>query len=332
MLDQKDGLGVYSSNLLPRLFRMDRESHYLILLRSDKCADMFRSHPNVTTRVIPSRSKLWWDQVIVPREARRAGADIIFNPKFSLPLLTRIPGLFVLHGSDWYVNPGNYTWWDNIYIRIMMPIYLRKAARLLSISQIAVTDLVKYAGLDTRKVTVSYGSAGLHFRPIEDRKVLREFAIKYRLPDRFMLTVGRVSHTGNDRLDEYPGGNNERLVSGFRLYREHGGKLPLVVIGRDIEKYLRSHGFDDSALKDVHFTGFVPNVEIFNAYNLAEFFVLATLYESFPLPLIEAMACGCRLREAGLKRAKMFSWDRTAEKTLGVLDDIVPRNGDADPL
>jgi hypothetical protein len=42
---------------------------------------------------IPSRSKLWWDQNI--------------NPKFSLPLLTRIPGVFVLHGSDWFVN---YMW------------------------------------------------------------------------------------------------------------------------------------------------------------------------------------------------------------------------------
>ena len=29
------------------------------------------------------------------------------------------------------------------------------------------------------------------------------------------------------------------------------------------------------------------------AYNLAEFFVLATLYESFSLPLVEAMSCGC---------------------------------------
>jgi glycosyltransferase involved in cell wall biosynthesis len=30
-----------------------------------------------------------------------------------------------------------------------------------------------------------------------------------------------------------------------------------------------------------------------NVYNLAEFFVLATLYECFPLPLLEAMICGC---------------------------------------
>jgi glycosyltransferase involved in cell wall biosynthesis len=374
LLDQDDGLGVYSFNLLRNLFDLDRDSRYLVLLRTGKCADLFESYPNVQTRVIPSRSKLWWDQVVVPRAARRASADLIFNPKFSLPLLSRIPGVFVLHGSDWYVNPGNYTWWDNIYIRVMMPIYIRKATRLLSISQVAIDDLVKYAGLDASKVTPSYAAAGAHFRPIEDRTSLREFAERYHLPERFMLTVGRVYHTGHDRLDEYPGGNNERLIRGYRLYREQGGRLPLVVVGRDIEKYLRSHAFDDSALKGVHFTGFIPNIEIVKAYNLAEFFVLATLYESFPLPLIETMACGCpamvpntggcpdlaqgaarlidpldigsiaegmlaldrsedlrkQLREAGLERVKMFSWDRTAQKTLEVFDDVIPQDGHPD--
>jgi glycosyltransferase involved in cell wall biosynthesis len=370
-LDQDDGLGVYSSNLLRCLFELDRDSHYLVVLRSNKCADLFGSYPNVQTRVIPSRSKVWWDQVIVPRAARHAGADIIFNPKFSLPLLSRIPGVLVLHGSDWYVNPVNYTWWDNIYIRIMLPVYLRRAAKLLSISNIVVNDLVKYAHLDRSKSTVSYAAPAPHFKPIEDRMRLQEFAEQYRLPERFMLTVGRVYHTGYDSLVEYPGGNNETLVRAYQRYRAAGGKLALVVAGRSIAQYLRFHGFSDPDLQGVHFTGFIPNTEIAKAYNLAEFFVLATLYESFCLPLIEAMACGCpavvpntggcpeiaqgaaqtvdprdiqsiaegmlaldrsedlrkHLREAGLNRAKMFSWDQTAQKTLDVFDAIISRNG-----
>jgi glycosyltransferase involved in cell wall biosynthesis len=319
--------------------------------------------------VIAAGSKLLWDQVIVPRAARQAGADVIFNPKFSLPLLTRIPGVFVLHGSDWYVNPGNYTRWDNIYIRMMMPVYCRMAVRLLSISNVVVDDLVKYAHLDRDKVTVSYAAPAPHFKPVGDRAVLRKFAEQYRLPDRFMLTVGRVYHTGSDRAVEYPGGNNERLVRAYRRYRDAGGRMGLVVAGKDIDRYLRIHGFNDRDLEGVHFTGFIPNDEIVKAYNLADFFVLATLYESFCIPLIEAMACGCpamvpntggcpeiaqgaarlidprdvgsiadgmlaldrspdlraQMSAAGLERAGRFSWRRTAEVTLRVLDEAVPR-------
>jgi glycosyltransferase involved in cell wall biosynthesis len=278
--------------------------------------------------------------------------------------------VFVLHGSDWYVNPGNYTRWDNMYIRTMMPVYCRKASRLLAISNVVVDDLVRYAHLDRGKVTVSYAAPAAYFKPVQDRKALRDFAEPYRLPERFMLTVGRVYHTGSDRPVEYPGGNNESLIRAYRRYRDAGGKLDLVVAGRDIDRYLRTHGFTDRDLEGIRFTGFIPNTEIVMAYNLAEFLVLATLYESFCLPLIEAMASGCpaivpntggcpevaqgaarlinpldipsiaeamlaldrspdlraRMRAVGLGRVKMFSWDRTAQKTLDVFDSIVSEN------
>jgi hypothetical protein len=31
------------------------------------------------------------------------------------------------------VNPGNYPWWDNIYIPAMLPLYWRKARAILAI-------------------------------------------------------------------------------------------------------------------------------------------------------------------------------------------------------
>lgn len=275
----------------------------------------------------------------------------------------------MLHSSDWFVNPGNYSKWDNFYIRTMLPIYCARATKILSISKRAREDSVKYLGIDGGKVTLSFAAAGPHFKIITDQAALRAFAQKYRLPEKFILTVARTYHTGLAGLPEYPGGNNERLLQGYRQYRQAGGTLPLVVVGREIERYLRAHGLDDQALEGVHFTGFIPNIDIVNAFNLAEFFILATLYESFPLPLIEALSTGCpaivpitggcqdlaegaaryidpldpdsicaaitaiadsaELRQqmhlAGLERAREFSWQKTAERTLAVLDAIVPR-------
>lgn len=100
-LDQLDGLGVYSVNLLRHMMAQDLMSRYVILLRSERNALIFKECPNAEIHVIPSRSKIWWDQVLVPLAARRVDADIIFNPKFSLPLFSKRPSVFVLHGSDW---------------------------------------------------------------------------------------------------------------------------------------------------------------------------------------------------------------------------------------
>jgi hypothetical protein len=71
----------------------------------------------------------------------------------------------VLHGSDWYVNPGNYEWWDILYIRAMLPVYCRRAARLLAISRTVTEDLARHAGIDRGKVTVSYAAPSPHFYP-----------------------------------------------------------------------------------------------------------------------------------------------------------------------
>lgn len=293
MLDQDDGLGVYARNLFERLLPLDPCTRYLMLLRTDKNLHAFADHPNADVRVLPARSKTSWDQVAVPLEARREGADLIFNPKFSVPLVAHCPVVFVLQGSDWYVNPQNYEWWDNAYIRLMLPLYCRKAARLLSISQTVVDDLRPHLPLDPERITVSYAGPSAHFTTRRNEAALARFRERYALPERFILTVARTYHTGHGRRPAYPGGNNERLLRAYRRYVEAGGTLPLVVAGHDIEAYLRGQSFDDAALAGVHFTGFIPHEEIHLAYQLAELFVLATLNESFAFPLVEALACGC---------------------------------------
>lgn len=292
VLDQDDGLYVYSYNLLEQLLELDTESRYLILLRSDKRARLFERFENADVRIV-SAPKTVWDQLVVPFVAWRNGANLIFNPKFSLPLIWTRAATFVLQGSDWYVNPQNYPWWDNVYIRMTMPLYLRKAEQVLAISQTVVDDLSRYLKLDRSKTVISYAAPGPGFTPQRDEEAIARFREAYGLPERFILTVARSYHTGHGRMPEYPGGNNERLLRGYRLYRERGGSLPLVVAGKGIDAYLRARGFGDRELEDVVFTGFVPHERIPLLYQLAELFVLATLNESFGFPIVEAMACGC---------------------------------------
>ncbi len=286
LLGQADGLGVYGGHLLQHLIAIDSGSRYVIFLASQ-----------------------------VPRAARRLGVDLLFNPKFSLPLLSRIPGMFVLQSCDWYENPGNYPGWDNIYIRAMLPLYCRKARAVLAISQAALDSLIRH-GLRPPRALVTHAGVGPRFTPEADPQELRQFRADYQLPERFILTVTRVLHTGPGHCPEYPGGNNERLHA---------------------------------------------------AYQLADCFVLATLCESFGLPILEALATGCpaivpktgagpevagtaarlidprseedltrallevtgspsrrqEMRAAGLEQARRFGWQQAARRVLEVFEAVL---------
>jgi glycosyltransferase involved in cell wall biosynthesis len=293
VLDQDDGLGIYSLNLLQQMFALDRHTRYEVLLQTPKCRDLFAGMPNAATRVLPARSKLLWDQWVVPRAASSLGAHLIFNPKFSIPLFTGIPCAFVQQGSDWYVNPANYPWWDNLYIRLMLPLYSRKASRLLAISLATLDHLATYAGIDVDGAAVTYAAVGANFTPTQDPAEVARFRAEYRLPERYIFTVARTFHIGHRNVPPYPGGNTERLMHAYQRYRRRGGTLPLVVAGQRIDEYLHTQGFRDADLAGAHFMGFVPNARIHVAFQLAECFVLATLCESFGIPIVEAFATGC---------------------------------------
>jgi glycosyltransferase involved in cell wall biosynthesis len=293
LLDQADGLGLYARHLLNHLVSLDCGSRYVIFLASPAARTLFADARNVETCVLASGNRLIWDQVLVPRAVRRFGVDLLFNPKFSLPLICSVPGVFILQSSDWYVNPGNYPWWDNIYIRAMLPLYCRKARAILAISQAALDDLARH-GLKLPGATVTHAGIGPRFTAEADPAELSRFRSDHGLPERFILTVARVLHTGDCRLPEYPGGNNERLLRAYRQYRRRArDPLPLVVAGKRVREYLLAHGFAAADLEGVHFMGFVPNERLHAAYQLAECFVLATLCESFGLPILEALATGC---------------------------------------
>jgi glycosyltransferase involved in cell wall biosynthesis len=293
-VDQTDGLGRYCQEVLGQLLRLDPRTRYVMFVRTDEAGSRWHEFENAQAVVIASHAKLVWDQVLVPLAARRLGVDLLFNPKFSLPLFSGIPGVFVLQSCDWYVNPGNYPWWDNIYVRLMLPLYCRKASGLLAISKVTLDELARHMKMQLPVTGITYAGVGPGFTPQGDPLAQRLFRQEYTLPERFILTVARVVHTGHRGFPDYPGGNNERLLRAYQRYRERTAQpLPLVVAGRDVESYLRARGFSDSDLRGVRFIGFVPNERLAPAYQLAECFVLATLFESFGLPILEALASGC---------------------------------------
>ena len=367
-IDERQGIGVYTQNLMDHLLPLDKENEYVLFYRNPEFIGRYAHHDNVREKLVTAPNKLVWDQVKIPLEARRQGVDLIFHTKFTVPLFTRAKTVMMLAGSAWYVDPQSYTRLDLFYVKRMMPVYHRKADMVISVSDRAKHDMCLYAGAEARKFKTVYLAPDDRFFETPDEDTLKKVREKYELPERFILNVGSVSTAKNIK----------NLLGAYGRVRD---KIPqkLVIAGR--LRYGSSDEFgplDEYDLRDdVVFPGWVPQEDMPALYRLADVFLFPSWYESCSVALLEAMASGCaivtsntggtpeltgdaavlvdpndpqdiadavesvvsdeqfrqQLKRDSQKRGRQFTWGRTARETLGVLQSLnggSPQNGDSD--
>jgi glycosyltransferase involved in cell wall biosynthesis len=351
------GVSVYTDNIVRELVTKHPENEYVLLCQKRDQAAGFEGSPHVTVAVLQMPNKVLWDQVAVPYLARKYGCDVIFNPKYSVPLATSVPKVYVQHGQSWYVIPHAYNMVDRLSHDYIVPRYIRAADGIIAVSNTVRAEMIARFQIPDEKVrTVYHGIDEIFRQPIFEVK-RAEVASKFKLPNRFLLFVGQIF-----RLKNFA-----RLI---RAYAAVGPKhgIPLVVAG---EHRLRSSSEIDliQALnleRWVHMIGWVGRHDLPALYGLAEALLFPSIYEGFGIPIVEAMAVGCpvltsnrysmaeiagdaavlvepvdvssiavgieqlladselrqRLRDRGQVRAGEFSWGRCAAETLRFLREV----------
>ncbi|MBI1884084.1 MAG: glycosyltransferase family 4 protein [Chlamydiae bacterium] len=356
-LKQLGGIKVYTLNILDHLLKIDSKNEYVFFYNDESLLGLYAKHPNVQERIVKFPTKILWDQVGIPLAIRKEKIDLIFNPKLSIPLFTQAKTLFPLHGLEQFAVSEIFPVLDRWYFKLMMPLFVRRASRVISMTKMGVDEMVKYLGVRREKVAPIYESYHERFKvlPKESVEGLRE---KYHLPEKYLLFVGGLN----------PLKNFSNILRAFQLLKKDWPHK-LVAVGFKRWKYE-----EDLALvselglqNDVLFTGFVPDEDLPGLYNLAEAFVFPSLYEGFGIPVLEAMACGCpvittttgcsreiaadaallvnprepreiaeaiskvlsddplkkTMIEKGLAQAKNFSWEKTARETLKLMEELV---------
>jgi glycosyltransferase involved in cell wall biosynthesis len=296
-----DGVGVYARQLCDALFEVDRVNQYVLFYMSEDQAGLYANVPNVTERVVRAPSKLVWDQVAVPLAARRAQLDVLFHHKFSIPLLAPCPTVVQQRCTAYWTNPE---WYPGLadrlnrrYNVLSIPIFCRAAERVLTNSNSLARELEELAGVPREKMTTLHAAADARFTPEKDQGRLQQVRERYAVPSEpYFLVVAR----GGARL-EYTGEticplkNVEGVLEAFGRVRESVPECPpLVVLGGGLTERLPTSVLrryvDPAAVRVV---GLVDHADMPTFYTMAGALLFPSYYESFGIPLVEAMACGC---------------------------------------
>jgi glycosyltransferase involved in cell wall biosynthesis len=285
------GIGVYTQEIVRALLRADCENQYVLIYPAFGVAGsrrgQFRRHKNVVeieTEFSRIPFETYWDQLVIPKIANRYRLDVVFNPHLSVPIRGRFGKVMVVHNVEYHTVPKvynlrMYTWWF-LLEKVIMP----AADRVISLSNVMTEDFRKYVKYPINQVRTIYHGVNEKFRMETDVGRLIRAREEYELPERFILFVGNL----------YPQKNFATLARAFARVKN---TIPhrLIVAGRPRYKFegdlklIQELGIADR----VDFLQFVPNDDLPMLYNLADCFVYPSLYESFGLAQLEAMACGC---------------------------------------
>lgn len=299
-LEEKGGVGVYTRNLLNELLEQDRHNEYVLFYINRERLGQFAGRPNVREVYLSAPNEAIWDQIMVPWACWRYKVDLVFHPKFTVPLLAPCRAAMVLHGADFFIPEHfrlyNKSRWRIYYNKILTPLYFKKCAAVISVSQLTTDSFNQIFKLPAGQVTTVYFGPAKHFRQITDPTVLRRVKDKYRLPDKFILTL-----SGYDRGKRK---NIDRLLEAYRLF--HGRtEHKLVVGGKDCDKFITDYKIPETGYgQDIIFPGWLDQADLPAIYSLANVYLYPSNLEAFPIPLTEAMACGTPIITSNLNGLK----------------------------
>jgi glycosyltransferase involved in cell wall biosynthesis len=286
--------------------------------------------------------------------------DVLFSPSHYAPLFTLTKSVIYLmdmsferFGTEYFTN------YDINQLKKWTPLSVKKAKKILTISEFSRSEIIKLYGTDPKKVEVVY--------PAYDKEIFhgkvpktKQLAVKkkYVINGSYILYWGTLQ----------PRKNISRLIEAFALIDQP--RLKLVICGK--KGWLYDQILEQSkklgVSERVIFTGFAPNDDLPALIKGSRAFVLPSLYEGFGIPAVEAQAVGTpvvvsrisslpevvgesgiyiddpmsvesikaaivkvlslklaeriKIIKAGKENTKRFDWDLSAERILAILKAV----------
>jgi glycosyltransferase involved in cell wall biosynthesis len=300
----------------------------------------------------------------VAAAAHTLDLDIVHDPVGVAPFLLRpfygkTRTLVTVHDLVSYVYPQTHTSLTNILQKVWLPLGLKSATAVVTVSQHSKADLCRHLALDQQKVAVVPCGVHSRFSPNTTPGERARLAERYNLHGPYILYLGDVQARKNV----------VGLLEAFARMRRSLPGYTLVIAGAPTWKYEAIYATVDRLdLRDaVLFTGYVADADVPALYRQAELFVFPSLYEGFGRPPLEAMACGtpvvtshssslpevvgdaallvdphdsnaiaeamhrvldsptlaATLRDRGIARARRFTWERAAQDMLTLYEHVL---------
>jgi glycosyltransferase involved in cell wall biosynthesis len=292
---KKHGMDMVALELIRNLQSIDSENEYIIFIKPDEDDTVLQESANFKIVRLKGGFYPLWEQIALPRAAKKAGCQLLHCTSNTAPVFTSIPLVVTLHdiiymeSSYLKILKGSgslYQKFGNLYRKLFVPWIVKKSDAIITVSHFEKNRIGQFFGMNkSLSLRAVYNGVSEYFKPVNDQQELKRVKEKYHLPDRYFFFLGNTDPKKN---------TNGTLKAFSDFLKQSGSHMKLVMLDYDrqeLEKLLTEIG-DKGLIDKIVLTGYVVNTDLPAIYSQCELFLYPSLRESFGIPMLESMACG----------------------------------------
>lgn len=290
------------------------------------------------SRIVTPKYDIYWQPNFIPNQAIKANKIISTVHDFS----------FILH-KDFHPKE-RIEYFEKYFFKNIV-----KSDMIITGSEFSKQEILEQLNFSSEKIRVIYHGIDHKLFKLDDK-----LDLNFELPKKFIFSVGSIEPRKNllgllkayDLLENNLKAEYKLVLAGFKGWEN---KEIMTLIEKNKE--------------NIHYLGFISDIELVKVYNLATCFVFPSFYEGFGLPVLEAIACGTpvicsntsslpevggdavvycnpydlndiknkieivlnddnlqkEMIKKGLERAKLFSWEKSAEEHIKVFEEVLKK-------
>jgi glycosyltransferase involved in cell wall biosynthesis len=291
---QAGGAARYARELLPALLAAEPATRLRVLVPADVPADVLAEPwadevhwlrlrlPGTGGGPAAAAARLAAQWVLLAGDAERWRADVVHGLANIAPPFARVPRVVTLLDLIWLRNADALRAADRAAMRVSALPSLRRATRVLAISEAVRQDALATLGLPASRVDVA---------PLAADDGAKRVAATPGADLRRALALGDapvVLCVAQKRAHK----NLAGLIRAFALLDDRRPVVVLPGAPTPHEAELRALASELGVADRVRFPGWLSDADLEGLYRLATCFVLPSFEEGFGLPILEAMARG----------------------------------------
>ena len=353
--ERETGNETYMVNLLRGLSRVNRDDEIFIAAAHPECVEPLIRGARHSTLVPVSANPVRRLSYDLPRLASRLDADL-FCVTYTGPLRVNRPMVAVVHDVSFRRHPEWFSPRDRVVLTLGVGSTVRRAAAVVTLSEFSKREIAATCGVPIDRIHVTPLAAGPEFtgEPGDDAAV----HARYGLRRPYLLAVGNLQPRKNlvrlieafNRLQAREGFRHDLVLVGAAKW---GGAIASATDRHELSDRVKPIGYVSASDLPAIYRG----AELFVYPSLYEGFglpvleamacgtpVLASQGSGIPetagsaarlvdtesvseladsiAELISHPELRAELRQQGLARSRMFSWDQTATQTLDIFHRV----------